>query len=84
MCVCDDAEYFHGHIDQQLKAYGLATNKEGKPLRSRDIVDVIEGYKGQGYGLNTDEELGECIALSTDLAAHFMSLSIVLQPSWLS
>lgn len=61
VCVCDNAEYFHGHIDLQLKAFGLSTNREGKPLCSRDIVDVIEGYKGQGYGLNTDEELGEWI-----------------------
>jgi thiamine pyrophosphate-dependent acetolactate synthase large subunit-like protein len=59
VCVCDNAEYFHGQIDQHLKLYGLTTGAEGKPLYSRDIVDIIEGYKGRGYGVNTDEELSE-------------------------
>lgn len=61
VCVCDNAEYFHGHIDQQLQAFGGLTDTEGKPLSSRDIVDVIEGYKGRGYGLNTDEELAQLL-----------------------
>ena len=56
--MCNNAEYFHGHVDEQLKAFGLTTNSEGNPLCSRDIVDIIEGYEGRGYGLNTDEELG--------------------------
>ena len=59
--MCDNAEYFHGHIDKHLKLFGLTTNAEGKPLCSRDIVDVIEGYKGQGYGISTEEELGKVI-----------------------
>lgn len=59
MCVCDNAEYFHGQIDEHLQSFGLTTNAEGKSLCSRDIVDIIEGYKGRGYGINTDEELGE-------------------------
>ena len=58
VCTCNNAEVFHGHIDQQLKIWGLTTNAKGKPLCSRDIVDVIERYKGRGYGLSTDEELG--------------------------
>ena len=58
MCVCDNADYFHGHIDEHLELLGLTENSEGNPLRSRDLVDVIEGYKGKGYGLSTSEELG--------------------------
>lgn len=69
VCVCDSAAYFHTHIDQQLEIFGLATNFEGKPLRSCDIVDVIEGYKGRGYGLSTDEELGQCMVCNN---AHCM------------
>ena len=70
MCVCDTAEYFYDHVDQQLVEFGLTTHHssnsdrsdgEGKSLCARDIVDVIEGYKGRGYGLNTEEELGERI-----------------------
>lgn len=59
VCVCDSADYFYQHVDDQLKLFGLTTNREGNPLHARDIVDVIEGYKGRGYGLNTEEELGK-------------------------
>ncbi len=52
MCVCDDADYFLGHIDEHMKIFGL-------DVRASDIASVIEGYKGRGYGLNTDSELGK-------------------------
>ena len=66
--MIDSADYFHRSIDEQLKRYGLTTDEQlklydlimpttgGEPVRSRDIVDVID--KGQGYGLSTEEELG--------------------------
>jgi len=53
VCVCDDAAYFLGHIDEHLKDLGL----EG--VKASDITSVIEGYKGRGYGLSTDSELGK-------------------------
>ena len=59
--MCDDAAHFHDAIDGILVKLGLskAVGEEGrKGVLSRDIVDIIEGYKGQGYGLSTDEELG--------------------------
>lgn len=55
--MCDNADYFHGHIDEQLALFGL-TDSSGKPPQSRDLVDIIEGYKGRGYGISTEEELG--------------------------
>ena len=59
VCVCDDAALFHEAIDAILTKLGLSEGSKGRPaVRSRDIVDIIEGYKGQGYGLSTDEELG--------------------------
>ena len=58
ICVCDDAAFFYDHIDVQMKEYGLTQDSEGKPLGARDITDLIDGYKGRGYGLSTDEELG--------------------------
>ena len=59
VCVCDDAKYFYSHVDEQLQAYGITKHSEGKPVRARDIVDIIDGYKGEGYGKSTGEELGE-------------------------
>ena len=52
VCVCDDASHFHEAIDAILDKLGLSV------VRSRDIVDIIEGHEGRGYGLSTDEELG--------------------------
>ena len=58
--MCDNADYFHGHIDETIRALGLSEDYKGRThVRSRDIIDIIEGYKGQGYGRSTDEELGE-------------------------
>ncbi len=58
MCVCDSDHYFYQHIDEQLETLGLTQDVKGKPLRARDLVDIIDGYKGLGYGKSTEEELG--------------------------
>ena len=68
ICVCDNADYFYGHIDETITELELSKESEGQPpLRSRDIIDIIEGYKGQGYGKSTDEELGVSSKMSTKL-----------------
>ena len=51
--VCDDAKYFHGHCNEMLQTVGL------NGVRSEDILHVIDGHKGLGYGLSTQEELGK-------------------------
>ena len=60
ICVCDDAALFHKDINTILDKLGFSEHSEGRPdLRSRDIIDIIDGYKGHGnYGPSTDEELG--------------------------
>ena len=58
MCVCDNADYLYKCIDEYLELLGLTTNSEGRPLLSRDILDIIEGYIGKGYGLSTSQEQG--------------------------
>lgn len=54
VCANDSADYFHSHIDEQLASFGLK-DSAGETLRSIDLVDIIEGYKGQGAP--TEEEL---------------------------
>ena len=49
--MSDDARYFHTHCQEMLDAVGLRA-------RSEDILDVIDGHKGQGYAIATQEELG--------------------------
>ncbi|CAH1245818.1 Hypp7558 [Branchiostoma lanceolatum] len=51
VAICDDAAYFHRHINATLQEIGLTD------VRSEDIVDIIEGYKGRGYALSTKKEL---------------------------
>ncbi|XP_060082861.1 uncharacterized protein LOC132562149 [Ylistrum balloti] len=49
--VCDDKAYFTDHINQTLCDVGLDT------VHCQDILDIIEGHKGRGYGLSTEDEL---------------------------
>ena len=65
VCVCDDAKYFYSHVDEQLQAYGITHSSEGKPVWARDIVDIIDGYKGEGYGKATEEEMGELMCVQS-------------------
>ena len=59
VCVCDDAEAFYKHTSEELVAYGLTVGEQGSPLNSRDILDLIEGYKGEGYGKTTSSDLSK-------------------------
>ena len=58
MCVCNSAEYFYNFVDREFEEYGLSPDKDGKKLSSKDMVSIVEGYKGLGYAKNTEEELG--------------------------
>lgn len=60
MAVCDNAKYFHGEINKVLRELGLQDGQGSSGVRSEDIVDVVEGVKGLGYGVSQPEEL-ECI-----------------------
>ena len=50
MNVCDDAAYFYLKINEDLQIGGLNVLAE-------EIIDIIDGYKGEGYGKSTEEEL---------------------------
>ena len=70
--VSDSSEYFYNHIDNTLQQMGLLKDN-GSPLRATDILEVVDGYKGRGYGLSTAEEL----SLLTEVAS---TTGIVLDP----
>jgi len=57
--VSDDRKYFHQHINDTLSGLGL------NDVRSEDIVDVIDGYKGYGYGATTPEDLRDIRMVSS-------------------
>ena len=35
----------------------------GLDVQAEDIIDIIEGYKGKGYAISSQEELGNCLIL---------------------
>jgi hypothetical protein len=51
--VCDNKKYFTDHINGTLNDVGL-----GSSVSVDDIIDIVDGYKGLGYGISTPEELG--------------------------
>jgi D-cysteine desulfhydrase len=50
--VCDDAAYFYDHVDATLQALGL-----GPTVRARDLLTVVDGFKGPGYAQFTPDDL---------------------------
>lgn len=54
--VCDNAAYFYEKINEDLRMGGL-------DVQAEDIIDIIEGYKGKGYAISSQEELGKCLIL---------------------
>lgn len=51
--MSDNKKYFTDHINGALYDVGL-----GSSVSADDIIDIVEGYKGLGYGISTPEELG--------------------------
>lgn len=49
--MCDNAEYFYKFIDDHIQMFGL------NGVSAREIINLIDGYKGRGYALSTEEEL---------------------------
>ncbi|XP_045215998.1 uncharacterized protein LOC123566167 [Mercenaria mercenaria] len=58
VAVSDDATYFHHHCNEMIEAVGVSA-------RSEDILDIIDGHKGEGYGISTQEELDFIVKISS-------------------
>lgn len=56
--VSDNAAYFYNKINEDLQTGGL-------DVQAEDIIDIIDGYKGLGYGVSTQDELEDIIQIST-------------------
>ena len=50
--VSDEAKSFYLQINKTLSDLNITDTK------AEDIIDIIDGYKGRGYGLSQDKELG--------------------------
>jgi D-cysteine desulfhydrase len=63
--VCDNAKYFYDHLDAQLKELNL------NQYKASDLVNIIDGYKGKGYGISTNEELELIVKLARETGILF-------------
>ena len=79
--VSDSSDYFYNHIDNTLQQLGLLKDN-GTPLKATDILEVVDGYKGRGYGLSTVEELSECSSRCPTHLACTLDLSTGLCHHW--
>ena len=56
VCVCDDPDFHHDKIDSILRAAQVRwPHLKGLP-RSRDGVEILDGFQGRGYALSRPEE----------------------------
>ncbi|XP_073256234.1 uncharacterized protein [Porites lutea] len=55
--VSDNAAYFYNKINEDLRSGGI-------DVKAEDIIDIIDGYKGGGYGVSTEHELENIIKIS--------------------
>ncbi|KAM7431841.1 hypothetical protein ABFA07_017653 [Porites harrisoni] len=55
--VSDNAAYFYNKINEDLRSGGI-------DVKAEDIIDIIDGYKGGGYGVSTQHELENIIEIS--------------------
>ena len=78
MCVCDNAEYFYSEANGYMQQLGLTEAADGTPLKSSDLMDIIDGYKGLGYALSTDEELSMCLFLVENYCTYSVTWLIVI------
>ena len=49
--VYDSGSYVYDKINEELRTGGL-------DVQAENIIDVINGYHGKGYGVSCQEELG--------------------------
>ena len=43
-------------IDEDVAAIGLV-GKDGEPVKATQLLEVVEGYVGEGYSLSNEQEL---------------------------
>ncbi|XP_020893648.1 putative D-cysteine desulfhydrase 1, mitochondrial [Exaiptasia diaphana] len=58
VCASDNAKNFYEHINEELDAIGM-------DVKAEDIIDIVDGYKGKGYGISTKEELELIVRISS-------------------
>ena len=54
MNVYDNDAYVYNKINEDLREGGL-------DVQAEDIIDIIGGYYVPGYGISSNEDLGECL-----------------------
>jgi hypothetical protein len=53
IAVSNNAEYFYDHCNETLREVGMGH------IKAEDLFRMVDGYKGEGYGISTFQELGK-------------------------
>lgn len=56
MTISFSAEKAFEMIDEDVAAIGLV-GKDGEPVKATQLLEVVEGYVGEGYSLSNEQEL---------------------------
>ncbi|XP_065176486.1 uncharacterized protein LOC135806252 isoform X2 [Sycon ciliatum] len=68
VCVADNADNFYQGLDAELDVLQLRSK-----VAARDIIDFVDGYKGAGYGISSDEVYDLVLSVSR-------STGVILDP----
>ena len=60
-----------------MEAFGLTTDDQGQPIRAQDLVDIVDGYVGLGYGKSTEKDLGTVYNMYIFLVSQIMVLCLL-------
>ena len=66
MNVYDNDAYVYNKINEDLREGGL------EDVQAEDIIDIIGGYHVPGYGISSNEDLGECNCLHLNYKKQFI------------
>ena len=77
--VADNAAYYYDIINKDLRAVGI-------DVQAEEIIDIIDGYKGKGYAVSTQHELGgyqQLVKLVIELKKRLSIGGNPLEPSFI-
>jgi len=72
VAIGDDAAFFHAHCQGMIERVGLH-------VKSEEILDVIDGHVGQGYGITSQEILGVWPSITFHLlyTVHYVIFRVI-------
>ena len=65
--IRNSVKNLHAHVQGDLDSAGLEN------IKASDIIDIMDGHKGDGYGISTQEELGNNTAKPVYTVSRYLT-----------